>query len=153
MCALRGTIRVRVCRSAQVCFAYVCLVLEPRIDVSFSIFFLFVCSTLLLLLPCIAVCITPCLKLSSSPLCGSHGTTAVLQKVCVDHFYACADIAYNTAPHAPCFLQHKLCLLYYLFVPFQIASPAGFHVTHIPKVNLVRVVGAQPYHDSSAEYV
>ena len=40
------------------------------------------------------VCITPCLKLSSSLLCGSHGATPVAQHVCVEHFYARVEIAY-----------------------------------------------------------
>ena len=31
---------------------------------------------------------------TSSLLCSSHGTTAVAHQVCVDHYYACADIAY-----------------------------------------------------------
>ena len=29
-----------------------------------------------------------------SLLCGSHGTRAVARQVCVDHYYACADIAF-----------------------------------------------------------
>ena len=41
----------------------------------------------------------------------------------------------TVAAHAPCFLQHKLWLCY-LRVPFQLASPPGFHVSHIPKGNL-----------------
>ena len=40
------------------------------------------------------VCNTPCLKLSSYLLRGSHdGTTAVAHQVSVDHDYACVDIA------------------------------------------------------------
>ena len=37
----------------------------------------------LLLLPYLVVCITPCLTLSSSLLCGSHGTTAVAHSKCL----------------------------------------------------------------------
>ena len=44
-----------------------------------------------------------------------------------------------SSPQAPCFLQHKLCLCY-LRVPFQLSSPPRFHVTHIPKGNLVATV-------------
>ena len=40
----------------------------------------------LLLLPYHVLCITPSLKLSSSLLCGNHGTTAAAHKVCVDHY-------------------------------------------------------------------
>ena len=46
-----------------------------------------------------------------------------------------------------CFVDHvspninKLwLLLYYLRVPFQLASPPGFHITHIPKGNLVYII-------------
>ena len=65
----------------------------------FSIQFSFICHACLLLLLLLLlllaknVCITPCLKLSSSLLCGSHGTTAVAQQVCVDHIYACVATA------------------------------------------------------------
>ena len=60
--------------------------------------FLFYCVCLLQL-P-YHVCITPCLMLSSSLLCGNHVTTAVVQQVCVDHFcYACLHcicVCYDT---------------------------------------------------------
>ena len=55
-------------RCVQVC-AFVCW--KP----TFQLFFCLLC--LLLLLPYHVVCITPCLKLPSSLLCGSHCTTAV----------------------------------------------------------------------------
>ena len=41
------------------------------------------------------------------------------------------------AAHALCFLQHKMLLLCYLRVPFQLASLPGFQVIHIPKGNPV----------------
>ena len=97
--------RARVCRCVRVC-AFVCW--KP----TFQLF-----AFLLCLLP-YHVRITPSLKLpssrlcdshgttavaqkdcvdqklSNSLLCGSHGTTAVTQQVCVDHVYAFVDIAY-----------------------------------------------------------
>ena len=88
VCAMCAMVRVRACRFVQVC-AFVCLVLEPHIYFSFLIF------RLLLLLPYHAVCISPCLKLSRSLLCGSHGTTAAAQQVCVDHLYAYVGIEYR----------------------------------------------------------
>ena len=57
-------------------------------------FFCLLLLLLLLLLPYHVVCITQCLKLSSS-LCGSHGTIAIAQQVCVDHVHAYVDIAYT----------------------------------------------------------
>ena len=49
----------------------------------------------------------------------------------------------NTAAHAPCFIQKKL-LLCYLPVPFQLASPPGFHVSHIREPgNIYSVVPSQ----------
>ena len=78
---------VRVCRCVRL---RIC-VLEPHIYL-FHNFFVF--SASLLLLPYHVVCITPCLKLSSSLLCDSHGTTAVAQYVCVDHSYAFVGMIY-----------------------------------------------------------
>ena len=56
---------------------------EPNI----SAFVFCLLCLLLLLLPYYALCIT-CLKLSNA-LCGSHGATAVVQQVCVDHYLLC----------------------------------------------------------------
>ena len=80
-CVCCDTCACVYCRCVQVC-AFVCW--NPTF-ISFSL--IFVCSALVLLLP-YNVCITPCLKLSSSLVCGSHGTTAVAQQSCVDHFHA-----------------------------------------------------------------
>ena len=35
-----------------------------------------------------------CTAVKASLLCGSHSTTAIAHQVCVDHYYACVDIAY-----------------------------------------------------------
>ena len=67
----------RVCRCAWVCGFFLVCAGTPL----FSFFFCFVYSACLLLLLPYHVCITPCLKLSSSLRCGSHGTTAVVQQV------------------------------------------------------------------------
>ena len=66
------TLLMRVCCVFCVCVrAGLCIcVLEPHI----SAFVFLLCLLLLLLYH---VCITPSLKLASSLLCGSHGTTAV----------------------------------------------------------------------------
>ena len=90
VCAVCAMIPVRVC---WVCASLRICVLEPHIYLSFH-FICFVRSSLLLLLLPYHVCIPPCLMLPSSLRCGSHGTTAVAQQVCVDHFYAYVDIAY-----------------------------------------------------------
>ena len=66
------------------------------LDSTFSFWFFLPCvdyCLLLLLLLLYQVYITRFLKLSSSPLCGGHGTTAVARQVFADH-YAFAGIAY-----------------------------------------------------------
>ena len=42
----------------------------------------------------------------------------------------------NRTAHAPCFLQQN-CDYCVTCVSFQLASPSGFHITYIPKGNLV----------------
>ena len=86
----------RVCGSVHLC-VHLCWNL-PLISASF---FLFALLTVLLL-PYHAACITPRLKLSSSLLCGSHGTTAVAQQslcgpllcLCVCHDTCKCDMCY-----------------------------------------------------------
>ena len=73
-------IRVRACRCVRVC-VLVCW--NPACHL-----FVFVLLCLLVLLPYHVVCITPSLKLASSLLGGSHGTTAAAQQFCVDHYLA-----------------------------------------------------------------
>ena len=80
----------RVCRFVRVC-GFIS-VLAPHISVFFCCSACCLLLLLLLLLP-YHVCITPCFKLSSSQLSGSHGTTAAAQQYCVDHFYANDGIA------------------------------------------------------------
>ena len=82
---------VGACRSVQffVCWYPIIISVFLLIFILFSSF----ASASLLLPPSNVVCITPCLKLSRSLLCGSHGTTAVAQQVCVHHFYARVDFA------------------------------------------------------------
>ena len=78
-------IRVRVSRYVRgLCIA----VLEPHIS---ALCILFLCLLLLLLLLLLTyhVCITPSFKLSGSLLRGGHGTTAVAEQVCVDHYLLC----------------------------------------------------------------
>ena len=79
-----------MCRFAQVC-AFVCPVLEPPVFQPFC--FVLFAPAAAAAISCLYQ-ITPCLKLSSFLLCGSHCTTAVAQQVCVDQFFACVDIAY-----------------------------------------------------------
>ena len=65
-----------VCVSVGVCGSVYSCAGIPR----FSVLFFWLCLLLLLLLLLLLpyhVCITPPLKLSSSPFCGRHGTTAV----------------------------------------------------------------------------
>ena len=90
VCAVFAMLRVRVCRCVHVCAFFACW------NITFISVFnsFFVWSALLLLLP-YHVCVTPCLKLSSSLLSGSHGTTADEQQVSIDHYYACVNVAYN----------------------------------------------------------
>ena len=86
---------MRVCRVCRwQVYSSVCLGLEPHMYFSFLAFFSFLCFAAAPSVSRCLYCITPCLKFPSSALCGSHGTTAVAQQVCVDHFYARVDIAY-----------------------------------------------------------
>ena len=87
-CLLFAMMRLREYRCVRVC-VLVCWNSTFRL----FCFFLLLCL-LLLLLPYHDVCITPSLKLSSPLLGGSHGTTAVAQRVCTTTYYACVVIAY-----------------------------------------------------------
>ena len=87
VCAVCATdVCVGVCGSVDMC--------AGTLRFNFLFYFIRSARCLLLLLPYRVVCITPYLKLSSSLLCGSHGTTAVAKQVCVDYFYARVSIAY-----------------------------------------------------------
>ena len=79
---------VRVCRCVRVC-VFVCW--NPTFQPKF-----FLLCLLPLLLPNHAVCITPSLKLSSSRPCGRHGTTAVAQQVCVEHYLYLLCVCYHS---------------------------------------------------------
>ena len=81
VCSVYAVICVRVSRCERIC---VLAWWKPTFQL--LVFSLLAVAALLLLLPNNGVCITPSLKLSSSVLCGSHGTSAVTQQVCVDHY-------------------------------------------------------------------
>ena len=54
----------------------------------------------------------------------------------------CTVLYNNRAAHASCFRQLKYAVTAcYLRVPFQLASPPGFRVAHIPKGNLAYIPG------------
>ena len=67
------TLRMRVCCVCYVSAGLCICALKPHTSARFFSVFVFLLCLLLLY----HVCITPSLKLSSSLLCGSHGTTAV----------------------------------------------------------------------------
>ena len=63
-------------------------VLKPHLCFTFLLYaLLFYCCRCLI--TCRRLHHTVPLKPPSSLLCASHGTTAIAQQVCVDHFYAC----------------------------------------------------------------
>ena len=83
LCCVFAMIRVRERRCVRVCI-FVCWNPTSQFFVFFALCLLLL--LLLLLLPCHVV---PSLNISSSLLCGRHGTTAVTQQVCVDRYLLC----------------------------------------------------------------
>ena len=71
-----------------------------------------------------------------------HCLKKIISGFCWIQQYYC--LLSNTAAHAPCFLQHQLWMCY-LRVPFQLAKPPGFHVTHIAEGNFVYYAYDQVY--------
>ena len=102
VCVLCALIRVFVCR---VCWS-VCLFAGTHTCSMFRFFWLLWFTAAA---ADHVVCNTPCLKLSSYLLCGSHdGTTAVAHQVSVDHDYAYVDISLRVC--AECAMMLYVCM-------------------------------------------